>query len=223
MDLSTISRTKGYKLLTQPNKSTSYVTLSGCVLDHIVTTSALSSVEKLYYILVNSLSIINSQNNKQRSIALSAESWAKRLNCSKSQVFILQRSLSDKGYFIVSKDKNRYGQDKRNLICPTLPDSVFGELCNSNDRVGNEHLSFSAISESKLQYLDRTKLFIMLGYQILKDISACEYLTPFHKLVWLDFYSRCYKTHMANSGSVAGIGLSSLLSSTSSSVITSLI
>ena len=198
LDLFQIGHTIRLPNVIQPKESTAYITISGCVLDHIVITSALSNLEKLFYILVNALSIINLQNSKQRSIALSAESWATRLDCSKSQVFLLQKSLESKGYFIISKDKNRHNQNKRNLICPTLPDSVFKELCKHPDRVGQGHLNFPPISESKLQYLDRTKLFIMLGYQVLKDISACEYLTPFHKLVWLDFYSRCYKTHMAN-------------------------
>ena len=197
---------------TQPKESKAYITLSGCVLEYIVVTKHLSNIEKLFYILANSLSIINSHSKKQRSIALSAESWAKRLNCSKSQVFLSQKSLESKGYFIISKDKNREGQDKRNLICPTLPDSVFGELCKSANRIGKQHLSFSPLTESKLQYLDRTKLFIILGYQVLKDISACEYLTPFHRLAWLDFYSRCYKTHIANcnSRSIATIRLTDL-------------
>lgn len=205
LDLSQIGHTTRLPNIIQPKESTAYIAVSGCVLDHIVVTKDLSGIEKLFFLLANSLSLINCKSSRQRTVALSAESWAKRLDCSKTRVFSLQQSLSDKGYFIITRDKNKHNQNKRNLICPTLPDSVFKELCKAPDRAGQEHLYFVPTSESKLEYLDRTKLFILLGYQVLKDISACEHLGPFHKLVWLDFYVTCYKSHMANFGTPSDI------------------
>jgi hypothetical protein len=170
LDLPQIGHTTRLSNIIQPKESTAYITISGCILEHIVVTKALSSIEKLFFLLANGLSLINSKSGRQRSVALSAESWATRLNCSKSQVFLLQQSLGDKGYFIITKDKNKHGQNKRNLICPTLPDSVFKELCKAPDRAGQEHLYFVPTGESKLQYLDRAKLFILLGYRVLKAL-----------------------------------------------------
>ena len=190
----------------QANESNAFTPIPGCMLEHIILTSKLSALEKLFYILVNSLSLINLNRGKQRAIALSAESWAKRLNCSKSLIFTMQKNLASKGYFIISKDKNKQGQNKRNLICPALPDNVFKYLSETSDnRVGEEELLYSPTHESKMQYLDRTKLFIIIGYQLLKDIAACEYLTPFYKLVWIDFYTTCYKARIVKSGSLFNI------------------
>jgi hypothetical protein len=186
--------------------SNACVSLSGCVLEHILLITHFSDSEKLFYILANTLSIVNLHGGNQRSVALSAESWAKRLNCAKSQVFAMQNSLEAKGYFIISRDRNKEGQNKRNLICPTLPDEVFKDLSqNAANRVGEQKLRYAPHYESKLQYLDRTKLFIMLGYQVLKDIASCEYLSPFHKLVWLDCYASCYKARVANFGVTSNI------------------
>jgi len=185
-------------------ESNAFTPLAGCVLEHIISTSHLSDLEKFFYILVNTLSVVNLHGGNQRAIALSAESWSERLNCAKSQIFAMQNSLEAKGYFIISRDRNKHGQNKRNLICPTLPDNVFKDLSqNAVSRVGGQELYYVPNYESKLQYLDRTKLFIILGYQVLKDIASCEYLSPFHKLVWLDCYTSCYKARVTNFGAVS--------------------
>jgi hypothetical protein len=90
--------------------SKSYIPIAGCVFEYILDTTDLSSLEKLFYITADSLSLINSNSGKQRSVALPSQKWASRLNCSKSLVFKLQQSLSEKGYFVLVKDKNKYGQ-----------------------------------------------------------------------------------------------------------------
>lgn len=207
-NLSQIGRTIGFGELGlfnfhQNKPSNAYVPTAGCVLDHILSAKNLSDLEKLYYILANSLSSINLYGGGKRAIALSAVSWAKRLDCAKSKVFAMQKSLEDKGYFILSKDTDKYGHNKRNLICPTLPDCVFLDLSNSaKGRGGEDKFIYNPLFESKVQFLDRTKLFIILGYQVLKNISACPYLTSFHKIVWLDFYTICYKARVGNLGAI---------------------
>ena len=179
------------------NKNDSYVSLPGCVINHILQNQDLSNLEKIYYLLADSLALINFHCNKQRDIALAADSWAKKLNCSRSQIFTMQKNLAAKGYFILYKDKNLYGQNNRNLIYPTLPDNVFELLRTSPDRSGEEHLPYVDTHESKREYLDRSKLFINISYQTLKELCAHNQRTPFHKLIWLDLYTQCYKKYMA--------------------------
>ncbi|MEI6187526.1 MAG: DnaA N-terminal domain-containing protein [Alphaproteobacteria bacterium] len=181
--------------------SKSYIPIAGCVFEHILDTSDLSSLEKLFYITADSLSLINSNSGKQRSVALPSQKWASRLNCSKSLVFKLQQSLSEKGYFVLVKDKNKYGQNKRNLIIPTLPQEVFDRLYALPDRIYQQHLPYDPSikkEEYKRAYLDKTKLFIKLNYQLLSIITTSCDLTPLQKTIWLDFYVKCYKNHMSS-------------------------
>jgi hypothetical protein len=152
---------------TRVNKNDSYVSLPGCVITHILQNQDLSNLEKIFYLIADSLALINFHCNKQRAIALAADSWAKKLNCSRSQIFTMQKNLAAKGYFILYKDKNSYGQNNRNLIYPTLPDHVFELLRTSPDRTGEEHLPYVDTNESKREYLDRSKLFISISYLIL--------------------------------------------------------
>ena len=177
-------------------KTKSYTPITGCVLDHILTTTNLTSYEKLYYFLADSLALISKNKGKRRSASLSSEDWAIRLGCSRSLIFTMQQSLVKKGYLIINKDWDKVGRNKRNLIIPTLPASVFNYL-NENfpDRVG-EHLPYNPLTECKRAYLDRTKLFIRLNYDLLKIITSNKYLNPRQKVIWLGFYTRCYKNYI---------------------------
>jgi DNA-binding MarR family transcriptional regulator len=166
------------------------------VLEHILTTINLTSTEKLYYILADSLALIGKNKGYSRSCALPSEDWSKYLGCSRSLIFTMQKSLEQKGYFIINKDFDNIGRNKRNLITPTLPPPVFNNLNEKfPDRVGSHH-PYDPLSECKRSYLDRAKLFIKLNYNLLKIIAASRYLNPMQKILWLSFYSRCYKNHM---------------------------
>jgi DNA-binding MarR family transcriptional regulator len=166
------------------------------VLEHIITTTNLTNTEKLYYLLADSLALIGKNKGYSRSCALPSEDWAKYLGCSRSLVFTMQKSLEQKGYFIINKDFDNIGRNKRNLITPTLPPRIFNNL-NENfpDKVGDHH-PYDPLTECKRSYLDRTKLFIKLNYNLLKIITTNRYLNPMQKILWLSFYSRCYKNHM---------------------------
>ncbi len=110
------------------------------------------------------------------------------------------------------------GLCKRSII-PTLPDKVFQQLYTEPDRYDLDpkdknlipsptylstltSLSKSTSSDSldiqvsKRTYLDKTKLFIKINYQILHLITSSEQLSPFAKILWLYFYSKCYKNHL---------------------------
>ena len=184
------------------NNHKSYVPITGCVFEHITSTAHLSNLEKLFHLFINSLAFINNKTNtvvsRQRSVSLPSKTWAKLLNCSKSQIFSLQQSLERKGYLLITRDKNKYTQNKRNLLTPTLPDSVFKSLCKSPNKLGKDHLTHNVYLESKLEYLDRTKLFIPLNYGSLKVIASNEDLSPLQKVIWLDFYTKCYKCHISS-------------------------
>ena len=174
----------------------SYTPITGCVLEHIITTINLTNYEKLYYLLADSLALINKNKGYSRYCALPSEDWAEYLGCSRSLVFTMQRSLLKKGYFIINKDFDEIGRNNRNLITPTLPTSVFNHLNERYpDRVG-DHAPFNPLRECKKSYLDRTKLFIKLNYNLLKLISCNEHTNPRQKTMWLGFYTRCYKNYM---------------------------
>lgn len=177
----------------------SYIPIAGCVLEHILTTTVLTNHEKLYYLLADGLAHINGKNITQgRVVSLASEDWAARLGCSRSLVFSMQKSLVKKGYFIINKDWNKIGLNKRNLITPTLPTEVFNHLNSKYPGKGGEGRNYSTTTECKRAYLDRTKLFVPLNYNLLKIITSSEELTQLQKVVWLDFYAKCYKSHISS-------------------------
>jgi len=178
-------------------KTKSYVPVSSCILEHILTTTNLTTCEKLYYILANSLAVINKNQSSIRSCALPSEDWAERLGCSRSLVFTMQSSLVKKGYFLIDKDRNALGLNKRNVITPTLPSSVFNNLNEQYPSRIGEHLPYNYASECKLAYLDRTKLFIKINYDLLKLITSETSLNTKQKVMWLRFYIIGYKNYMS--------------------------
>jgi DNA-binding MarR family transcriptional regulator len=177
----------------------SYNTISNCVLEHILTATHFTNHEKLYYLLADSLSLINKNKSGDRHYALPSEDWATRLGCSRSLVFTMQKSLEDKGYFIINKELDDKGRNKRNLIKPTLPDAVFNHLNQNFPDVEKDHTPYNPSNECKRLYLDRTKLFIKLNYNLLKIITSNKYIKARQKIMWLGFYNICYKNYIFQS------------------------
>jgi len=185
--------------LSSLTETKSYTPITGCILEHILTTTNLTSCEKLYYLLADSLAIISKNKGYSRSCALPSEDWAERLGCSRSLVFTMQQNLVKKGYFIINKDFDEIGRNNRNLITPTLPASVFNHLNEKfPDRAG-DHTPYNPLTECKRSYLDRTRLFIRLNHNLLKLISSNEHANSRQKVIWLGFYTRCYKNDMIQS------------------------
>lgn len=111
----------GFTSLHTVNKNKPYIPYSDCVLKHILHSLDLTNQEKLFYLIADSLSLISGQNaTKKRAAALPATKWAKNLNCSKNEIFTMQKSLEAKGYFIVVRDKNEFGKNQRNIITPSF-------------------------------------------------------------------------------------------------------
>ena len=203
---------------TTKNQSQSYIPITGCVLSHILSSLTLSSLEKMYYILADSLSYINSSKGRNRSVSLPAKSWAERLACSKSEIFTLQKSLEDKGYFIIYRDKNDKGHNNRNTITTTIPDHVFNDLkydpdrfnLNSDgdidDKTTNHSKSFNLDSidktfipnlEGKRQHLAKTKMFIRVSYQFLKELNSNCNISATSKVVLLHVFTKMYKSSVS--------------------------
>jgi DNA-binding Lrp family transcriptional regulator len=133
----------------------------------------------------------------------------------------MQRSLVKKGYFIINKDFDEIGRNNRNLITPTLPISVFNQLNEKFlDRVG-DHAPYNRFVECKRSYLDKTKLFIKLNYNLLKIISSNKYTNPKQKIMWLGFYTRCYKNYMLQGREDFNVGKYSYSEDSSFSFISS--
>ena len=174
-------------------KNKQYIVIPNCLLEHLITnddstgTSTLSPLEKLYFLLACSLSIINYNNNNGYATDITAKSWAAILGCSKSQIFHMQSRLEKLGYFIILRDRNEHGQNNRNVITPTLPDNIFKLLCKSpeNQYNADPQLAYSS-NEPKLAYLSRVKQYIPISYRLLKTLTSDKSLPPSTKLIYLD-------------------------------------
>jgi hypothetical protein len=203
---------------TTKNQSQSYIPITGCVLSHILSSLTLSSLEKMYYILADSISYINSSKGRNRSVSLPAKSWSERLACSKSEVFVLQESLEDKGYFIIYRDKNYKGQNNRNTITTTIPDNIFNDLkyepdrfnLNSDGDIDDKVIDHSKLDnidsidktfiptlEGKRQYLAKTKMFIRVPYQFLKELNANCNISATSKIILLSLFTKIYKSSVS--------------------------
>lgn len=194
-------------------KNQSYIPITGCILSHILSSKELSSLEKMYYILADGLSCINFSKGRNRSISLPAKSWVGRLSCSKSEVFVLQKSLEDKGYFIITRDKNDKGQNKRNIITTTIPDQVFNDLKYEPDRFDlgdidntqTHHSKSDAIDnifvptlEGKRQHLEKTKMFIRVPYKFLKQLNSSCSISATAKTIILYLFTKIYKSSLSS-------------------------
>jgi hypothetical protein len=92
----------------------------------------------------------------------------------------------------------------KNVITPTLPDSVFNSLANipnkynitTSTRSNLTSATYLPHLEAKRAYLDRTKMFIKLNYQLLLLTISCEYLSKYSKVLWLNFYATGYRYYL---------------------------
>ena len=172
----------------------SFVGIADCLLNHILTDKNLSHLEKHFYLLVTSLSNIKYIKEQGRAISLGTRNWASKLNTSQSQIVKLQASLEQKGYLIVERSINRVGQNKRNSIIPTIPDNIFSVLAKSLDRVGASNISTS----DKLSYLQMTKMFIKVNYQLLAKICSSNDISLSQKTLFWYIYSASFKQSQKN-------------------------
>ena len=122
----------------------------------IITADNLTYMERLYYFLADLYSSLNESLNGVRETEKSGLEWAKLLDCSEEWVFKMQKSLENKGYFSIIREKDEDNQNEKNIIIPTLPDNVFDELAKTPNRFGKEYLVFVKVSKG----LVNIKIFV---------------------------------------------------------------
>ena len=172
-------------ILTNP---TYYVKMTHCIFEHITSSSELTYLEKLYYILADALCLINATANKgkEREIGLSLNQWLGRLNCSKGQLVKMQKNLTEKGFFDIKKSANYKNQKNKNIIVTSLPEPIFDRLQKTPNRQGNHNDLKNG--ETGRSYLDRTKQYIRINYQVLLLLTKNNDLTAREKILWLQMY-----------------------------------
>ncbi|MDN3030958.1 MAG: hypothetical protein QMO91_06580 [Candidatus Tisiphia sp.] len=131
------------------NTNKPYAPIAGCVLEHILYNNQFSNIEKLNYILSDSIAPINYSRDAQRTSTLSAKQWGKILNCSKTKAFAAQKNLEEKGYFVIQRSTNKQGRNKNNIITPTLPNQVFAALSKTPEKWGSKVTSYTPSDNSK--------------------------------------------------------------------------
>lgn len=172
-----------------------FVKLPHCLLEHILTTKNLTALEKLFYILADSLSFINANTEEgEREIGLAMHQWDKMLSSVKNRIFTMQNNIQEKNYFVVRRSFDEQNRHNRNVVTPTLPKDVFAKLCQVPNRQG-EHDAFQE-GENYLSYLDRTKQFIRINYDVLYFVISHQDLTDTAKIVWLILYMAAQKNYL---------------------------
>ena len=184
------------------NDRKSYLISSNNVLLHIITADNLTYMERLYYFLADLYSSLNESLNGVRETEKSGLEWAKLLDCSEEWVFKMQKSLENKGYFSIIREKDEDNQNEKNIIIPTLPDNVFDELAKTPNRFGKEYLVFVANNHAgcKRSYLDSSKLFITFNLPMLKLLLIDSSLSALQKLIWLHCYCRSHIAYTDSNG-----------------------
>lgn len=109
----------------------------------------------------------------------------------------MQKSLVQKGYFIILKDFDSKGRNKRNLITTTLPDNVFSDLKTDPKIMKGDHDPYISGKECKRSYLDRTKIFIRINYHLLKYITSCSLLNTSQKILFMSIFAKSYANYMS--------------------------
>ncbi len=84
-----------------------YSAIASCVIMHIITNIELKESERLYYILADLYANYSRAKNNSRSVTIPGVLWAQHLGLREEYVFVLQKSLEEKGYFVDNKNNIR--------------------------------------------------------------------------------------------------------------------
>ena len=184
-----------YKTIDELVETNSYLPIPNCLLEYITTNSKLSEADKLIFLHKYAISFFELRSNKERTIASSLQRTSKKLNISKSKVISSQKKLEHLGLFSIKRQKNKYNQNKPNLITPLIPDELFVLLNKSKNKIGIDD-NFNK-RESNLDYIERTKQFINFNYGIFKFILEHDSLTASCKILAIDLFTMWYKYHLS--------------------------
>lgn len=179
--------------------SNAYLAIPTCVFEVIIGNSSirLSALERIFYLIA----LTHYQLNKARAVEMSAEVWAKYLgivDCDaaqlRSKILRVQGSLERKGFLQVTRRKNVRNRHMRNKITPLIPDTLYQILQNAPSRC-SEDKQQKLKDESNLDWIIRTKLFVPIKYDYLKQIFQDLFLSHSCKLFLMHNYIFAYKNY----------------------------
>lgn len=163
-----------------------YSAIASCVIMHIITNIELKESERLYYVLADLYANYNRAKNNSRSITIPGVMWAQHLGLREEYVFVLQKSLEEKGYFSIQRNKFD-NQNEINVITPTIPDDVYEVL---KQEPSKQNINTSTSKDCKRSYLDDTKMFIKFNNKQIESIVSNKSLSPLQKIIWIFLYIR---------------------------------
>jgi len=163
-----------------------YSAMASCVIMHIITNIELKESERLYYVLADLYANYNRAKRSSRSATIPGVSWAQRLGLREEYVFVLQKSLEEKGYFSIQRNKCD-NQNEINVISPTIPDDVYEIL---KQEPSKQNINTSTSKDCQRSYLDDTKMFIKFNNKQIESIMSNKSLSPLQKIIWLFLYIR---------------------------------
>ena len=99
-----ITQTKNFKSILYETigglvETNSYLSIPHCLLEHVVTNTQLSCIDKLIFLYIYSRSFFHYGKNKHRTIASSSRNISETLCISKSQVLSSQKKLEQLSLF----------------------------------------------------------------------------------------------------------------------------
>lgn len=172
-----------------------YSALASSVIEYVLTNSELKETERLYYLVADLHANYTRAKSGSRTSTLPGNIWAKKLGISEEYVFVLQKSLEDKGYFEISRNKIG-NQNEINIIKPTVPASAFERLSAQEDRVHAK--SNNNPSKCRRSYLDDKQVFVRFNNKQIEALVQENELSPLQKILWVLLYMRSQFSYTAN-------------------------
>ena len=172
-----------------------YSALASGVVEHILTEDGLKETERLYYLVADLHANYTRAKTGMRTSTLPGNIWAKKLNISEEYIFVLQKSLEDKGYFEVSRNKIG-NQNEINIIKPTVPAAVFEVLSVQEARIHARENNNPA--KCRRSYLDDKHLFVKFNNKQIEALVHTKELSPLQKIIWLLLYMRSQCAYVAH-------------------------
>lgn len=172
-----------------------YSALASSVIEYVLTNSNLKETERLYYLVSDLHANYTRAKSGSRTSTLPGNIWAKKLGISEEYVFVLQKSLEDKGFFEISRNKIG-NQNEINIIKPTIPASVFERLSVQEDRVHAK--SNNDPSKCRRSYLDDKQVFVRFNNKQIEALVQTKDLSPLQKILWVLLYMRSQFSYTAN-------------------------
>lgn len=173
----------------------SFVGISDCVIDHVISCDNLSASEKLYY-LVNDFYSVFLKNWKNKTLQFSAKKIGFLLGFSKSKIFAIQKKLEAKDYLQIIRTTDQRGKNNVNVPITTLPQEVFNKIIHdSSNREGVDSLNFDELisREDKREIISFYKQFIPINFELARFVFFNKNLSVNSKILFFRLFSVIHK------------------------------